>query len=77
MGLAASPVEHRAENYGDGNRDARSRKRLVMVMSAAAASVVMVGVIVAGAAMFNYEPTRQHVEVQLKCDSEPCKVSAR
>jgi len=76
MGLSASAVEHRAENYGNGNRDARSRKPLMMIISGAVASVV-IGVIATGAAVLNYQPTRQHVEVELKCDTEPCKVSAR
>jgi len=65
MGLSAGPAEHRAEKYGNGNRDARSHKRLVMIMSAGLASVVMAGVIATGAAMLNYEPTRQHVEIEI------------
>ena len=64
MGLSAGPVEHRAENYGDGNRHIRSRK-LMMIISAAIVSVVIGIIATAGGAMVNYEPTRQHVEIEI------------
>ena len=64
MGLSAGPVEHRAENYGDGNRHIRSRK-LMMIISAAIVSVVIGIIATAGGAMLNYEPTRQHVEIEI------------
>jgi len=65
MGLSAGPVECRAENYANGNRDASSRKPLMLVISAAIASVAVAGVIVAGAAVLNYKPVQQHVEVDM------------
>jgi len=65
MGLSASPVERRAENYANGNRDARSRKPLVMVISAVVASVVLIGVIATGAAVLNNQPAQQHFEVEI------------
>ena len=64
MGLSAGPVEHRAENYGDGNRHIRSRK-LMMIISAAIVSVVIGIIATAGGAMLNYQPTRQHVEIEI------------
>ena len=64
MGLSAGPVEHRAENYGDGNRHIRSRK-LMMIISAAIVSVVIGIIATAGGAMLNYQPTRQHVETEI------------
>ena len=76
MGLSTGPVERRAEDYANGNRDTRSRKPLMMITSAAIAGIV-IGIIATGAATLNYQPTPQHVEVELKCDSEPCKLSAR
>ena len=76
MGLSAGPVEGRAGSYANGNEDVRSRKPRVMIISAAIAGVV-IGIIATGAATLNYQPTQQHVEVELKCDTEPCKVSAR
>ena len=65
MGLSAGPVEHRAENYGDGNRHIRSRKPLIMIISAAIVSVVIGIIATAGGAMLNYQPTRQHVEIEI------------
>jgi hypothetical protein len=65
MGLSAGPAERRAENYADGNRNTRSRKPLIIIVSAAAASVVIFGVIATSAATLNYEPTRQHVEFEI------------
>jgi hypothetical protein len=64
MGLSAGPVKHRAENYGDGNRHIRSRKPL-MIISAAIVSVVIGIIATAGGAMLNYQPTRQHVEIEI------------
>jgi hypothetical protein len=77
MSLFASPVERRAENYANGNHNASRRKPLMLIISAAVASVAIGTVILAGAAILQYQPTRQHVEVELKCDGEPCKLSAR
>jgi len=65
MGLSASPVERRAENYANGNHDVSRRKPMMLIISAAIASVVIGSVIVAGAAVLNYEPVRQHVEFQI------------
>ena len=64
MGLSAGPVEYRAGDYGDGERDARRRKPLGMIISAGIAAIV-IGVIATGAAMLQYEPTRQHVEIEI------------
>ena len=52
--------------------------RKPLIISASIASVVLIGgCILVGAAMLQYKPTAQHVEVQIRCDSEPCKMSAR
>ena len=64
MGLSAGPVAHRPESYGNGNRDARSRKPRAMIISAAILSAV-IGLIATGAAMLDYKPTQQHVEVEI------------
>jgi hypothetical protein len=76
MGLSAGPVERRAENYANGH-DGSRRKPLMPIISVAIASVVIGTVIVAGAAILQYQPIQQHVELELKCDGEPCKVSAK
>ena len=39
--------------------------RKVLIISAAVASVVIGGAIVAGAAMLQYKPVQQHVEVEI------------
>ena len=65
MGLSAGPVERRSENDVDGNRNTRSRKPQIIIVSAAVGTVVIFGVIATSAAMFNYQPTRQHVEVEI------------
>ena len=65
MGLSAGPVEGRAENYANGNRANGSRKPLMLIISVGFASLVVAGVIVAGAAVLNYEPVQQHVEVEI------------
>jgi hypothetical protein len=65
MGLSAGPVERRAENYANGNGDAINRKPLVLFISAAIASVAGAGFIVAGAAVLNYKPVQQHVEIDI------------
>ena len=65
MGLSASPVERRAENYANGNREPRSRKPLILIISGAIASIVIGIVIVAGAAVLNDKPVQQHVEVEI------------
>jgi len=77
MGLSASAMDRRAKNYANGKHDASRRKPLMLIISAAVASLVLGTVIVAGAAMLQYKPTQQHVEVELKCDGEPCRASAR
>jgi hypothetical protein len=51
--------------------------RKPLIISAILGSVFIGGCILAGAAMLEVKPTPQHVEVQIKCDSEPCKVSAK
>jgi len=51
--------------------------RKPLIISASIASVFIGGCILAGVAMLEVKPTPQHVEVQIKCDSEPCKVSAK
>ena len=76
MGLSAGPVERRAEHYAN-SRDGSRRKPLMPIISVAIASVVIGTVIVAGAAILQYQPIQQHVELELKCDGEPCKVSAK
>jgi hypothetical protein len=76
MGLSAGPVERRAENYANGH-DGSRRKPLMPIISVAIASVVIGTVIVAGAAILQYQPIQQHVELELKCDAEPCKVLAK
>ena len=63
MGLSASPVERRAESYADGN--VGRRKPLMLIISSAVASVVIACIVVAGAAMLNYQPVQQHVEVEI------------
>jgi len=65
MVLSAGPVEGRAENYASGNHDASRRKPLILIISAAVASVVIASVIVASAAVLNYKPVPQHVEVEI------------
>ena len=64
MGLSAGPVKYRAGDDGDGDRHARSRKPLVMIISAGMAAIV-IGAVATGAAMLQYEPTRQHVEIEI------------
>jgi len=51
--------------------------RKSLIISASIASVLIGGCILVGAATLQYKPTPQHVEVQIRCDSEPCKMSAR
>ena len=65
MGLSASVMDRRAENHANGKTDASRRKPLMLIVSAAVASVVIGTVIVAGAAALNYEPVQQHVEFQI------------
>ena len=76
MGLSASAIDRRAENYANSKPNSSSRKPLMLILSAAIASVV-IGTVVAGAAMLQYKPTQQHVEIEIKCVSEPCRNSAR
>ena len=45
--------------------NARTRKPLTLIVSAAVASVVIGTVIMAGAAMLNYKPVQQHVEFEI------------
>ena len=65
MGLSASAMYRRAENNVNGKHDARRHKPLMLIFSAAVASVVIGTVIVAGAAVLNYEPVQQHVEFEI------------
>ena len=58
MGLSAGSVEK-------GNSNTGKRKRLAMIVSAAIASVVIVGVIAATAAALNYQPAPQHVQFEI------------
>ena len=51
--------------------------RKALIVSASVASLVIGGCIAAAAGMLQYKPTQQHVEVEIKCDGEPCKVPAR
>ena len=65
MGLSASAMDRRAGNKANGKHDARTRKPLMLIVSAAVASVVIGTVIVAGAAMLNYKPVHQHVVFEI------------
>ena len=65
MGLSASAMDRRAENNADGKHNASRRKPLMLIISAAVGSVVIGTVIVAGAAVLNYEPVQQHVEFEI------------
>ena len=56
-------MERRAESNADGN--VSRRKPLMLIISSAVASVVIASVVVAGAAMLNYKPVPQHVEVEI------------
>jgi hypothetical protein len=51
--------------------------RRALIISASIASVVIGGCILAGAAMLEYKPTLQHVELEItpvaKCDGQPCR----
>ena len=58
-------MDRRAGNKANGKHDARRRKPLMLIASAAVASVVIGTVIVAGAAMLNYKPVQQHVEFEI------------
>ena len=53
--------------------------RRVLVISAVVASVVISSCILAGAAMLQYEPARQHVEIEItpKCNGQPCNGPAK
>jgi hypothetical protein len=52
------------------------RKALI---SASIASVVIGGCMLAGAAVLQYTPPQQHVELEItpKCNGEPCKISGK
>jgi len=65
MGLSASAMDRRAENNANGKHDARRRKPLMLIVSATIASVLIGAVIVAGAAVLNYEPVQQHVQFEI------------
>jgi hypothetical protein len=65
MGLSASTTDRRAENYANGKHDASRRKPLMLIISAAVASVAIGTVVLAGAAVLNYEPAQQHVEFEI------------
>jgi hypothetical protein len=55
--------------------------RRVFVVSAVVASVVIGSCILAGAAMLQYEPARQHVEIEItpvaKCNGQLCNGTAK
>jgi hypothetical protein len=51
--------------------------RKALIISASIASVFIGGCILAGAAIVQYQPAQQHVEVEIKCDGEPCKTATR
>ena len=65
MGLSASAMDRRAENNANGKHDARRRKRLILIVSAVVASVVIGTVIVAVAAVLNENPVQEHVEFEI------------
>jgi hypothetical protein len=65
MGLSASAMDRRTENYTNGKHDASGRKPLMLIVSAAVASVAIGTVVLAGAAVLNYEPVKQHVEFEI------------
>ena len=64
MGLSASAMDRREENYANGKHDASRRKPLKLIISVAVASVA-IGTVMAGAAVLNYEPVQQHVEFEI------------
>jgi hypothetical protein len=59
-------MDRRAENLANGKNDASRRKPMKLIASAAAVSVLIGTVIVAGAAVLNYKPVQQHVEFEIK-----------
>ncbi|MBV9015814.1 MAG: hypothetical protein JO213_11030 [Alphaproteobacteria bacterium] len=63
MGLSAGPAERRAGNYANAKRDIRSRKPLMLIIAAAIASVVVGGAVMA--AVLNYKPVQQHIEMEI------------
>jgi len=65
MGLSASAMDRRAENSASGKHEAIRRKPLMLIVSAVGASVVIGTVIMASAAVLNYKPVQQHVEVEI------------
>ena len=65
MGLSASAMDRQAENYANGKHDASRRKPLMLIVSAAVASVAIGTVVLAGGAVLNYEPVQQHVEFEI------------
>ena len=65
MAASVSRWDRRAENKANGKHDARTRRPLMLIVSAAVASVVIGTVIVAGAAMLNYKPVQEHVEFEI------------
>jgi putative exporter of polyketide antibiotics len=58
-------MDRRAENHASGSHGASRRKPLVLIISAAIASVAVAGFIAASAAMLQYKPIQQHVEVEI------------
>ena len=58
-------VYPRAGSVDKGNGNTGKGKRLVAIISAGIASVVIVGVVVAGAAALNSEPPTQHVQFEI------------
>ena len=68
MGLSASPAERGGENYANGNHAPSRRKPLMLIISAAVASLAIGTVIMAGGPILQYRPTQQHVELEIKCE---------
>jgi hypothetical protein len=58
-------MDCRAEKYANGKHDASRRKPLMLIISVAVASVAIGTVVMAGAAVLNYEPVQQHVEFEI------------
>ena len=73
VGLSAGAMDRRA----NGNHEASRRRPPMLIVAAAVASLVIATVIVAGAAVLNYKPVQQHVEIEVtpvaKCDGQPCR----
>ena len=62
MGLSAGAIDSRAGDRANGNA---TKRKPLMIISAAVASVVIGSAILAGAAVLNYKPVQQHVEIDI------------